>query len=492
MDWDQLSAIIWLRWRLTRNQFARAGALNAVLSVIGMVLAILVIIGSAVGGLLGGAWGMSHASPLAVLGVWDAIALVFLFTWMLGVVMEIQRSESIDLTRLLHLPVSLRGVFVMNYLASLLTFSILIFLPGTMGLCLGLLWASGFRMLLLVPLVLGFLFMVTAWTYCLRGWLVTVMINPRRRRNVVICMVMTMALLGQAPNIYFNVFVRHQLKKQAQTEKELRSAAKNNVATSPALSSVEKSSESNHAIPSAWVAMQSYIPFLWLPRGAMALAEEDAWPAILGSAGAFLLGAAGLAAAYRSTIRFYQGQEKAGAVKQPIPAQGRVSIRNNFLEKRVPFVADDVAALTLAFFRSLSRAPEVKMALFSSVIMIVALVPIMFLSSFKLAGETAQLFAATGVIAFTFFGMVQQIFNHFGTDRDGFRALVLSPARRQDILFAKNLALAPVAAMLGICFLGLLWWVGHLRLLLILAALCQLAATYLLLSIAGNFISEPV
>ena len=38
--------------------------------------------------------------------------------------------------------------------------------------------------LLLFPLVFSFIFMVSAWTYCLRGWLITLMVNPRRRRNV--------------------------------------------------------------------------------------------------------------------------------------------------------------------------------------------------------------------------------------------------------------------------------------------------------------------
>ena len=33
MNWEQLRAIIWLRFRLSRNQFIRAGQLNAVLSI---------------------------------------------------------------------------------------------------------------------------------------------------------------------------------------------------------------------------------------------------------------------------------------------------------------------------------------------------------------------------------------------------------------------------------------------------------------------------
>ena len=29
MNWDQLRTLLWLRWRLTRNQWGRAGRINA-------------------------------------------------------------------------------------------------------------------------------------------------------------------------------------------------------------------------------------------------------------------------------------------------------------------------------------------------------------------------------------------------------------------------------------------------------------------------------
>jgi uncharacterized membrane protein len=99
MNWSQLQTVIWLRWRLSRNQFSRGGALNAVVQVIGLVVGILVAVGAGVGGLLGGALGLAHASPMVVMVVWDAVACVFLFLWMVGVLTEIQRSESIDLWR---------------------------------------------------------------------------------------------------------------------------------------------------------------------------------------------------------------------------------------------------------------------------------------------------------------------------------------------------------------------------------------------------------
>ena len=34
MNWTQLQAMLWLRWRLTRNQWRRGGQLNAVITLI--------------------------------------------------------------------------------------------------------------------------------------------------------------------------------------------------------------------------------------------------------------------------------------------------------------------------------------------------------------------------------------------------------------------------------------------------------------------------
>ncbi len=83
-----------------------------------------------VGGLLGGLLGLAEAEPLLVMLVWDGIVAGFLFFWMIGVVTELQRSEIIDLSRLLHLPVSLRDVFLLNYVSSLVSLSIALVLPG--------------------------------------------------------------------------------------------------------------------------------------------------------------------------------------------------------------------------------------------------------------------------------------------------------------------------------------------------------------------------
>src|SRR5947207_11255465 len=115
MNWEQLGAILWVRWRLTRNQFTRGGQLNAVLSV--FIVAMLAIVGGALGiaGILLGSLVVADATPQVLLLIWDGIIFGFLLFWFSGLMVEIQRSESIDVSKLLHLPITLPQVFCLNY-----------------------------------------------------------------------------------------------------------------------------------------------------------------------------------------------------------------------------------------------------------------------------------------------------------------------------------------------------------------------------------------
>ena len=177
MNWTQLRAMLWLRWRLTRNQWRRGGGLNAVIMLIALVVAMILAVAGGVAGAAGGALALSGASPQAAMLTWDGLVARSCLFWSMGVVAELQRSEIIDLSRLLHLPVSLRDAFLLNYVASHLSLSLAIMLPTMLGLTAGLVLARGPAMALLFPLVFGFFFMITAWTYCLRGWLAALMVN---------------------------------------------------------------------------------------------------------------------------------------------------------------------------------------------------------------------------------------------------------------------------------------------------------------------------
>src|SRR5439155_13700085 len=445
----------------------RGGGLSAVLTLLAAVTGCAIALGGSVAGAIAGAVGLSEAPPQVMLLVWDVIIFIFLFLWMIGVLAEIQRSETIDLGRLLHLPVSLKWIFVVNYLASHLTLSIIVFLPGALGLCTGLLWGRGWGMILMVPLVLGFVFMITAWTYCLRGWLVSLMVNKRRRRSILMGVTLAAILLGQLPNLYFNLVLQH----------DRRQADKSQAAQPDKGSPARKDSGSGRSLPSGLLNAHRYVPPLWVAYGAMRLAEGNAWPALWGSIAVLAIGAGGLARAYRSTIQFYQGQEK--PVKKLV-AEKTVRVRGkNLLERRVPGVPEETAALSLAFLRSLTRAPEVKMSLITNLIVLVV-VPAAILSRGSPApGGNATPFLATVAVGFTFFGLLQLMFNQFGFDRDGFRALVLLPVRRRDTLIAKNLSLAPIAFGMGLAFLSILNALVDLPLLVFLPACLQLVATFL-------------
>lgn len=485
MNLEQLKTILWLRWRLTRNQWTRSKGMGAVIAAVVILLTCALAGAAFLGALLGGIFGLSTARPPVVMGVWLGLTVVFLFLWMIGLINEIQRSESIDLQRLMHLPVALGQMFIVNYIASHLTLSTIIAVPAMMGLAVGLAISHGPVMLLSAPLALSMVLMVSAWTYLLRGWLATLMSNPRKRRTVIMGITLTFILLSQAPNLYFNVIRSRQRPAPASGAGEARAQR-----AAQKASGQEKLNQ--------LIAVQKFIPPLWLPVAAGALAEGRTLPALLGTVGCLAIGAGGLRRAYRDTLRFYHGEsrKKARTPVAPIraqtgaPASGKTGSR--FLELRLPGVPEQAAALALATFRSMLRAPEIKMAWASSF-----LVPLIVGASFLFRGpakipDAPKPFIATAAVMFSIFMLVQFLSNQFGFDRDGFRALILSPADRRLVLLGKNLASLPVAAVFGLMLLTLICLWLRPPILTVAATLIQIPAVVLIAGLAGNLLSIVV
>jgi hypothetical protein len=347
-----------------------------------------------------------------------------------------------------------------------------------MGLGLGLVFARGPEMVLLVPLALSMVFMITAWTYCLRGWLATLMSNPRRRRTVIMGITFTFILFSQGPNLYFNVIHRDDFHpgRQSTTDQDEHRAAEQ-----------EKLNQ--------LLAVRKFIPPLWLPLGAQGLAEGRVLPALLGTLGCLGIGALGLRRAYRSTVSFYYGETGGKAPARIKPAATSTSIvapaegGSRFLELHLPAVPEQAAALALATFRSMLRAPEVKIAFGSSFLVTVIFGAMFFLRSPPHFPDTAKPFMATGSIVFSMFMLVRFFVNQFGFDRDGFRALILSPADRRLILLGKNLAGLPASALFGILLLTLTAVRLQLSLLDVIATLFQLVALLLIAGLGGNLLS---
>lgn len=502
MNWEQFKAILWLRWRLTRNQVTRTGGFGAVLAALAGValagLALFAGIGSTIGGYF-----LGRAEVEMVMFVWDGVACGVLFLNLISIAAELQRSESIDLARLLHLPISLRQVFVLNYLVSLVSLGTVLSLALMCGLTLGLIVGGGFRFMLLLPCVLGFVFLFTAWLYCLRGWLLTLMVNPRRRRSVIMWITLGVILLSQSPQL-INVYAQRQARK----EREARRAAMAQATNAPAELSTNAVAmymaetnraairEQNFQDAAALVSrVNTFVPVLWLPNGAHALAKGSFLPAFWGAAGMFALGWLGIQRAYRSTLRFYRAEEKAKPVSTlsvPAPAPARASpAGRNWLEAKLPWLAEDTSAMALAQIRSMTRAPEVRMMLALGLFFSIFL-PAMILwrggRGVKIP-EGAMPFVGLGVVLMVLFTLLQLVCNQFGLDREGFRGMVLLPTPRDRLLLGKNLALLPIAIALSLVPFGVaVFWV-KLSPLVALATLLQFGAGFLFFCVIGNLCS---
>jgi ABC-2 type transport system permease protein len=466
---EHFRAFVWLHWRLRLNQLRRGGIANVVLLVI-LTVAVLLLAGILfVTGFLVGLFALAEVSSPIVLYVWDGLVAAFLFFWVIGLITELQRSEAVSLEKFLHLPVSLTGAFILNYLSSVFRLSLIVFLPAMAGLTLGLICGRGPAMLLLLPLLAAFLLMVTALTYQFQGWLASLMANKRRRRTIIVLVTAALILIVQLPQL-LNLLLIREGGVQIQTPEQLRQKSEQ----------VERTAR----------LVNLWLPPGWLPLGAMAAAEGDVLPALLGTLGLALIGTASLWRAYRTTLRLYTGKFTSGK-KRPAPAAPPAKTEKRpprLLEKDLPWLSEQAAAIALGGFRSLTRAPEVKMLLLTPVILGVIFGG-MFLRGPPEMPEAVRPLLALGGMAMVLFTLVQLVGNQFGFDRNGFRVFVLCPARRRDILLGKNLAVAPLGLGLGLVAAVLVEMLYPMRLDYLLALPPQMVTMYLLFCLLANGLS---
>src|SRR5262249_45216501 len=198
---EHLLTFLWLRWRLRGNQLKRGGIANAVIGALLAGAAVCLAGILFVVFLLVGLWALPEAPPATILYVWDGVVVAFLFFWAVGLFGDLQRAEALSLDKFLHLPVSLTGAFLVNYVSSLVSLTLVVFLRPMLGLALALVFAKGPAMLWLFPLLAAFLLMVTALTYQFQGWLAALMANKRRRRTVIVVATLVFVLIFQLPNL---------------------------------------------------------------------------------------------------------------------------------------------------------------------------------------------------------------------------------------------------------------------------------------------------
>jgi hypothetical protein len=504
VNWQHLWTFVWLRWRLLVNQFKRHGTLNLIILGVLLVGAVVLAIVLFTATFLIGQFTLLRAPASAILLGWDGLVGGLLFFWMIGLLADLQRSEVLSLDKFMHLPVSLSGAFLINYLSSLFSVTLFVFLPPLVALCLALIITRGALMLLTLPLLGAFLLMVTALTYQFRGWLAALMVNKRRRNTILVVIGVLAMLIAQAPQL-LNIMQpwgkgiqqRHeQMMKEQQELLRARNAGEiTQQQYDQRLEEVlqrfadEGKRTWEYVQRIAWLA-NGVLPPGWLPYGAASLADGEVLPALLGLLGMTLIGTASLWRSYRTTVRLYKGEFTSGEKRQaPVRKQAVAGLVSPILlEKQLPWLSEQASAIALASFRSLTRAPEAKMMLLTPIMMVVIFGALLFRQSVEVPLAVRPLLAF-GAMATTLLGMIQLMGNQFGFDRSGFRVYVLCSANRRDILLGKNLAMAPLGLGMSVLLVVLLQCIRPMRVDHFLAVLPQMVAMYLVFSMMANFLA---
>lgn len=478
---EQVTNFVWLRWRIQFNQLSKSSALGKVIAGLMLVAFVMAAFAALATGTALGIFLPRLMAREYYFLLWNGLIAVTCIMWLFYLIADLQRSEAITFDRLLHLPISFSQVFAINYVSSWLGLHTLSLTGLGFGFIVGSAFSLGPIALLFFLPFIAFLIALTALTYQFQGWIATLMSNPRKRRTILISLPFVLVALIQVPAIVIGRFSDRD-ERQAQvaepeptppevvipetktpeldgeavvaspespTEDPTETKETNAIAEEMRRAEVQAASKAaldklisqvrlaNLVIPPLWLAgsidsiLAGNLHVLWLTPMMLLVA----WLSLRSN--------------YRATMRFYKGETDAraattsGRTKKDL-AMGKsgTARRSRWIEFGLPGLHDETNAVLGLTWQSMLRAPEVKLYL---------LLP--FITPFILFGalqawkipHVDELKAGLVVVAsaVTMLMAAGLISNQFGFDRTGFRAFVLSPIRRDRILLARNIAIAP-------------------------------------------------
>ncbi|MCA1626495.1 MAG: hypothetical protein LC742_00810, partial [Acidobacteria bacterium] len=439
----QLTALVWLKWRLFRNAFARKGqgTANRVASLltmlVGLAIALLVAggMGVAAYALVGRAGGAELRGALVLFILFATIYL----TWA-TVPLSLGGGGQFAPGRMLLYPISLRKLFALDLLSELTSLASIFAAPAVCAIALGAGLASGRIGRSLVVAACALVFGVALSK--LLATSVGALIQARRTRGEAL-----LALVGAAAAFTGVLF--------GQSERLLEGA---------------------QSFPAA---------LRWTPPGAAALALAGASGA--GGDNNFWFAVALLLTYAAAAIMLAYWIAKRSLASSGIEARKRETRDAALARTRaalagwsLPFVSPQLSSVV---------EKELRYALRNAQLRVMALMPFVLTLSFSLigtrrGGESFSLFGEFAPymegsrsalsLLYVFMIMSSLSGNLFAFDGGGMRTLVLSPVERRTILSGKNLAVlivsffvsALVTAFNGLLYGGLTWRA------LLLVALC--------------------
>lgn len=458
---EHLGTIVWLKWRLLRHSMTKATGVLAVLLttwVIGGVA--LITVGASVGLFaLGALADLEEKGALPVLGITDGLVFFFCIFWVASIMTELQRSDLVDMRKMMYLPVSLKSVFGINFAFSLLTPAGVLFMFPATALVAGLAVRNGAVILFGIFTVLAFYLAVSGWTYYLRGWLAALMENKRKRRLLIMVLPMFLILVGWAPQFLIRLGPRW-LPGDPLT---------------------------------VLMAGNMLLPPGWLPLALQSLVLGDLYTASACTIGLVGLGILPLSVGYRATRRHYLGVEsrrerKHDAKRQKARGKPAESI---FVNKSIPGFDEETSAVAVASIKMLLRHPMVRMQLIAPFLVGLFLFALYFFRSGGLlrVPASARTVIPTAALAWPLLNGATLFANIFGTDGNGFRSFILLPTPRRTYILGRNLALGALFGGQMAVFVLLASGIFRTGLMSLVIAFLNVGYAALLLSALGNVCS---
>ncbi|HYK21484.1 MAG TPA: hypothetical protein VEV42_12165 [Pyrinomonadaceae bacterium] len=428
---SQLLTLIWLKWRLLRNSLRSSKAVvNKVASILGMLVAlVLSLMLSLILGIVAyalsqpGTFGNGLRSS-AARGV-PASSTEFIFFSIFGflylmwatVPLSIGGNKQFDAAKLLMYPITLRKLFLVDFVSELTTLHSVFAVPAVLAISIGAGLGSDNLPLTLIAAVPAILFGVA-----LSKWLSTIigslMRRKRARGETIIALIGALAGLGGAAAGQ----VAPLLFKHAESVRSLRWTPPG--AAAFLLIGSNKGDELSYALA-----------FLTLSAYAVALIFATYWMA-------------------RRAALGFEGRKKPklSVEREPIAA---------YTGWKLPLISAELSAVVEKELRYAMRNAQVRMM----ALMPLLLILVRFVNTRRFAtgrpnpannfmDYSSGLFATAGIL-YVFLILAGLSCNLFAFEEGGMRTLILSPVDRRKILFGKNIALTVVAFMFAVVLVAL-------------------------------------
>ena len=438
---------------------------------------------------------IEDASIEVTMMVWTITMVVYLFFSIVGLISEFQRSDILTLDKFMHLPVTPGGAFLINYIGSSVNLSVVVFSSAMLGITAGMLLSKGTDILAVVPLLLSFFLMITALIYQFRGWLASMMTNPRRRKSIVVGLTFVFVIIMVSPNLLIFKDQRNWSRDRQQTSDSVEVVSPDNRGQQPDDGGKQIIPERGPPRPdfNKVRLIIALAPPGWLPFGVISILEGRLISALACLLGMLLIAVFSLRRSYQTTVRMYQGYFNAGkkVQQQVVVAHDTKQTKKTgtVISRRIPWISEQAYAITAACVRAMFRAPEMKFMLLTPVIMLIISSGFFFRME-PVQSQYLQSLMAVGMAVFMLFmSMVHVLGNMFVFDKNGFRAYMMGPVSRRDILLGKNLAFVPFAFILMLSGILISNWFQPMLPDHLLAVVLQMIPMYLLFCITGNYLS---